>query len=150
MKRETNMAEKLAEDIRSVMRPLVGRPSTKKSRDIARRACECILRKYRENGFPIDDVIVLRSVPSNEIYVRVVRREGPVADDGTYPVFELPCPVYDLARYRAIKRPCNTCHSSGEVASGRVDEDGDELPPVICERCSGSGVEPRGPGITKA
>lgn len=36
-------------------------------------------------------------------------------------------------------RPCPTCRGDGDVASGEVDEDGDERPPVLCPRCGGTG-----------
>jgi len=38
-----------------------------------------------------------------------------------------------------IDQPCPQCRGDGEVASGEVDEDGDELPPVGCPRCGGCG-----------
>ncbi len=34
---------------------------------------------------------------------------------------------------------CLTCDGFGEHASGKIDEDGDELPPVLCEACGGTG-----------
>ena len=37
---------------------------------------------------------------------------------------------------------CRECGGDGEVASRKVDEDGDECPPVVCGRCGGTGVDP--------
>lgn len=34
---------------------------------------------------------------------------------------------------------CPRCKGSGEVMSGEIDEDGDELPPVGCPRCECTG-----------
>lgn len=34
---------------------------------------------------------------------------------------------------------CSACEGGGEVPSGEVDEDGDELPPKGCEDCGGTG-----------
>jgi hypothetical protein len=43
-----------------------------------------------------------------------------------------------------LDKPCPRCCGYGEVASGRVDEDGDECPPVLCTRCGGTGHAIRG------
>src|SRR4029077_2779769 len=41
---------------------------------------------------------------------------------------------------------CAQCGGDGDVASGQVDEDGDQLAPVLCPRCGGSGGGPGGGG----
>jgi hypothetical protein len=38
-----------------------------------------------------------------------------------------------------LEQPCPRCRGDGDVASGEVDEDGDECPPVLCPRCGGTG-----------
>jgi hypothetical protein len=43
-------------------------------------------------------------------------------------------------------RPCPSCRGGGDVASGEVDSDGDELPPVACPRCGGTGWAIPSPG----
>ena len=103
MSPDKNIAEQIAADIRGVMQPLTGRKNTEKLCAMVRVRVVKILRKYREAGVPIDDVIVLRSLPSNTVHVRVVHKL--VVDDDGIP-FEFraqDCPVYDLDRYRQIK-----------------------------------------------
>lgn len=48
----------------------------------------------------------------------------------------------ELARLLAehdAEDACPACDGDGEVASGEIDSDGDELPPVLCRRCGGTG-----------
>jgi DnaJ-class molecular chaperone len=137
MSNRADIAAQIATDIRLVMQPLVGKPNNKAARDRARRAVEKVLRKYREAGLPIDNVIALRDVKTGKFHIRVVQRQ--VVDDDCVPS---PIEFSGWAEPVVKLRPCKCCDGSGEILTGEFDEDGDLRPPELCGRCSGSGHEP--------
>lgn len=148
MSHSPDIAAQIAADIRHVMQPLVGKPHTPRQRAIARKKVEHVLKKYREAGLPIDNVIALRDVSNNSIHIRVIQKA--VVD-----VHGVPQPiefqgwsasVIDLLAYRRKRFPCKACLGDGEVA-GSVTE---IMRPVLCGRCEGTGIEPSKPGIVKA
>lgn len=151
--RSDNIAAQIAADIRAVCEPLVGQRVTDALRLRARKSVEKVLRKYREAGVPVEDIRVLRDLSTGAIHVRVLQRM-PSADENGVPIPReyclAPCPVVSLDAFRRKKRPCKCCEGSGEILTGEFDWEGDLKPPEVCGRCSGSGTEPRFPGITKA